>query len=423
MRVLWVSHLVPFPPKSGPLLRAYHLIRELSRHAQVDVASFVQQTWLRGCFGDVQRGLSIAREELARFCDPRLFLPIPCEERRFGHVRLALRSLGGGPCFNVRWLASRPAVDALSALAASEQYDVVHFDTISLAQFRLLFRGCPATLGHHDIESHKLMRMSQTERNPLKRLYLWQEARRLRRYEQRVIPWFDSHLTCSDVDGRRLRQIASHPSVVTVPNGVDTEYFKPGTPAPVRNTLVFVASMDFYFNEDAMRFFTRAVWPALKARRPDATLGIVGRNAPSWLTELATEDPSIRVYGFVEDPRPYIEGADLYACPIRGGGGTRLKVLDALAMAKCIIAHPVGPEGIDVADGKDVVLATEPREFVDRICELLADRVRAERIGEAARALAVNVYDVRLIGRRLADHLGAIAEAGSYRAGERTCAV
>ena len=408
--MLWVSHLVPYPPKSGVLLRSYHLVRELSRHADVDLAGFVQTAWLDRCFPGQERSRALTQclTALREFCTPRDFVPIPSEEQIAGKPRLALTSLVGATAA-VRWLRSGAMRQSLAALAAAGRYDVVHFDTVSLAQYRPIFTGVPASLGHHNIESHMLLRRAGHEPMALKRWLYQREGERLLAYERSVIPWFDIHVTCSEVDSDRLREIAPHPNVVSVPNGVDVDYFRPAATAPIANTFVFVGTMDWYPNVDAMRFFVHDVWPSIKARVPDATMGVVGGNPPAWLREAAVADPSLRVYGFVDDVRPYLEGARVYVCPIRDGGGTKLKMLDALAMGKAIVAHPLAAEGLDVVDGEHVVYASTAQDYVDALPPLLADDARLAALGRAGRELVVARYSFAMLGRDLADHFQAVA--------------
>jgi len=412
LRVLWVSHLVPYPPMSGVLLRSHHLVRELARHADVDLTGFVQTAWLDRCFPGQDRA-SALRDSLAAlssFCTVRDFLPIPSETQVAGRPRLALASLLGGNAA-VGWLRSPRMRDALIATTAAQRYDLVHFDTVSLAQYRPIVASLPASLGHHNIESHMLLRRAEHEPQPVKRWLYHREGERLLGYERDVIPWFDIHVTCSEVDSDRLRSIAPHPRVVSVPNGVDIAYFTPGATPPIANTFVFVGTMDWYPNVDAMRFFVGEVWPALKARIQDATMGVVGGNPPAWLRDAAAADPALRVYGFVDDVRPYLEGARIYVCPIRDGGGTKLKMLDAMAMARPIVAHPLAAEGLDVVDGEHVVFATTPADFIDAIPRLLEDKAHLAALGRAGRALVVGRYSFAMLGRELARHFETVAAA------------
>jgi glycosyltransferase involved in cell wall biosynthesis len=412
MKVLWVSHLVPYPPKSGVLARSHHLVRELARYVDLDLVSFVQPTWLELCFGSVDEGLRASRQALSAFCRPLAFLPIASEQVVGGRARLALSSVLSGRPSTVEWLASREARRLFTSLAATTPYDLVHFDTVSLAPYRALFPDSRASLGHHNIESHMLLRRAELETRPIHRWFFAREGRSLLAYERQALGRFDTHITCSTLDCARLREIAPHPSVVDIPNGVDLDYFRESEVDRVPNSLVFAGTMDWYPNVDAMTFMLKDVWPLLKAARPAITFGIVGRNPPQWMLDLAAQDPAVRVYGYVDDVRPYLAGASVYVCPIRDGGGTKLKILDALAMARCIVAHPIACEGIDVVDGESAVLASDAATMAASILSLLQDPVRAEAIGRRGRALAEARYSFAMIGRQLSRHFADIVAGG-----------
>jgi glycosyltransferase involved in cell wall biosynthesis len=254
-----------------------------------------------------------------------------------------------------------------------------------------------------------LFRRAENSRNPLARFYFWQEAHRLRRFETRISTQFAAHIVCSDLDRERLREVMTTARVHTIPNGVDDAYFMPLGTAERQNSLVFVGSMNWYPNVDAVLFLLQEIWPRVIRAFPSACLDIVGANAPESVKRAAKAHSGVTVHGYVEDIRPLVDSAALYVCPIRDGGGTKLKVLDALAMAKCIVAHPIACEGIAVTPGRDIVYATTAEEFADSIRRLFRDPAERSRIGAAARTLAVERYSFASIGAALSDLLEAIA--------------
>ncbi len=406
MKVLWFSHLVPYPETGlGVLQRSYHLVRELARTHQVYLLAFVQRKIIGELLGDVDAGLERAREHLEQYCARVQFLSIPSERSRLGRSWLAARSLTGTYPYTIRWLLSEEARTAATEWNASVDFDVVHFDTLSLAPYRELFTHGATSLDHHNIESDMMLRRARIERHPLRRFYFWQEGLRLQRYERRVCPQFDLNITCSSLDTERLERVAPGATIAEVPNGVDTEYFRPDGEAEHPLGLVFAGNLSWYPNGAAMLFFAESVWPMLKRKLPGVTMDVIGSNPPSRLKDLAVRDKDFRVHGFVPDVRPYIGRAALYVCPIMDGGGTKLKILDALAMGKAIVAHPVACEGIRVQDGHDVVFAREPGEFVQSIVTLLENPQRRKQLSGNARSLAVSVYSYAMIGRRLVDEL------------------
>ena len=186
-----------------------------------------------------------------------------------------------------------------------------------------------------------MLRRARIESNVAKRFYFWQEGLRLRRFERSVCREFDLNLTCSELDTKRLQAVSPGVAVAEVPNGVDTEYFRLNQEPERPLSLVFAGNMSWYPNAAAMLFFAEKIWPALKKKLPGVTMDVIGANPSPRLSALAARDRDFRVRGFVPDVRTDISTAALYVCPIKDGGGTKLKILDALAMGRPIVAHPI----------------------------------------------------------------------------------
>jgi glycosyltransferase involved in cell wall biosynthesis len=405
MRVLWLSHVVPYPPKAGVLLRAYYLLKSLAAHHEVDLVAFVQRPMLKTFYPDLATAVSDCRGELLRFCHSVTFLPIVKVDRRFGKPRTAIEGLFHPYGYLASWLSSAFAHSEILRIAGGSKFDLAHFDNIGLAPYRFLLGETPVTLGHHNAESHMLRRRATLEVNPLKKIYFWQEALRLARYESKIADWFRLHVTCSELDSERLRVTMPTARLRAIPNGVDTTFFSPRRPAQTPNSMIFVGTLSWYPNLDAVIYLLREVWPRLRKRLPTATLDVVGSGAPARLRGLVEASPGVTLHGYVSDIRPLIDSAALYICPIRDGGGTKLKILDALAMAKCIVAHPVACEGIDVTPGKDVIFAETAEDFVREIEKILTDTRCRLAIGSAARELAERKYSFAAIGTTFVETL------------------
>jgi polysaccharide biosynthesis protein PslH len=409
MRVLWASHFIPYPPKSGVHIRSYHLLRGVAARHDVDLIAFVQESWFRIFYPSLEEGLQDCARELGRICRSVRFLAIEHFDRPGGKWRTALEGLVSPPCYTIRCLQSRAARRTFTEIAAREAYSLAHFDTIGLAPFRALFRGTPATLGHHNIESHMLLRRASNERHLLKRLYFLQEGKRVQSYEAEVADSFAAHITCSDLDCQRLRAIAPRANAITIANGVDIEYFHPTPIESAAPSIIFVGSLNWYPNVDAVLFLLREIWPLAKMAAPNLRLDIVGSAPPLNIVELAAGLEDVTVHGFVNDVRPLMNAATLYVCPIRDGGGTKLKILDAFAMQQCVIAHPIACEGIDVVPGRHVQLAESAASFVQSIMRLLQLPGERQDMARAARRLVVERYSFAEIGRRLCDAFESVA--------------
>ena len=412
MRLLWVSHLVPYPPKSGVHLRSFNLLKATALNHQVDLIAFIQRPWISMFFADVEKGIEECRIELLKFCKTVTFLPIESLDRPYGKLRSAVEGLLPGYCYSVRWLQGKNADRAIEAIRRREHHDVAHFDTIGLAPYRALMPEVPATLGHHNIESHMLMRRADNENNLIKKAYFWQEAVRLRRYEARVADQFWAHITCSDLDAERLQQVAPGCHTIVIPNGVDTEYFRASDIPEQTLSVIFVASFNWYPNADAADFLLRDIWPLVQERIPGARLDIVGSGPSQALRKLAETFDNVKVHGFVDDIRPLMDAASVYVCPIRDGGGTKLKLLDAFSMQKCVVAHPIACEGIDAIPGVHVLHASTAEDFVNSLDLALHDAALRKNIGSSARRLVVEKYAFDKIGGALQDVFVSCADSG-----------
>ena len=403
MKILWLSHLIPYPPKAGVLLRSYNLVNELARHHQVDLLSFIQKGFMESFFSSYEAGIDESRKIMSSICDTVEFVPIPCESRLKGNHLLALQSLFTRDPYSINWLKSDQFKKSLKSFLNNKQYDAVHFDTISLCPYRHLIPDRTATtLDHHNIESHMMLRRADKEKNFFLKAYYRQEGNRLRRYEQKLCPTFDLNITCSELDSRRLLEVCPGLKTAEIPNGVDLEYFKPRNNQQQENSLIFVGSMNWYPNIEAMHFFVSEIWPLLLKEVPDCILNIVGASPPESIKQLGRDNSRIKIHGFVDDVRPYMEQSAVYICPIRDGGGTKLKLLDAFAMEKAVVAHPIACEGIDATPGRDVFFAETTREFVEKITTLFADEQLRYSMGKNARKMVQAGYSYNSIGKKLA---------------------
>jgi polysaccharide biosynthesis protein PslH len=230
--------------------------------------------------------------------------------------------------------------------------------------------------------------------------YFRLEGHRLEALERRIASQFATHITCSELDSLRFRQSVPDANTVVIPNGVDCEFFSSAHRPTRPNSVAFVGTMNWYPNVEAMLFFLREVWPALKERVRTATMDIAGSNPPETLVRLARSLPDVVVHGYLPDVRPLIDSAAVIVCPIRDGGGTKLKMLDAFAMKKCVVAHPIACEGINVTAGRNVVLASTAEEFCTAIARLFVTDGERLAIGAAARHLAETQYSFQQIGEQ-----------------------
>jgi len=246
-----------------------------------------------------------------------------------------------------------------------------------------------------------MLRRANKEKSILKKIYYYQEGIKILSQEKHYCKKFNLNITCSSIDSKRLSKISPNISVEDIPNGVDINYFRPVGFSQKKHSMIFAGGMSWYPNVAAMKFFVFEVLPRIIKNAPDAHLTIVGRNPPAWLIEHSKQNNNLSVTGFVDDVRPYIEQASVYVCPINDGGGTKLKILDALAMGKAIVAHPIACEGIDVTDQVNICFASSPQEYEEKILELFGNDNLRNEMGNKARLFIERKYDFVQIGKKM----------------------
>ncbi len=297
------------------------------------------------------------------------------------------------------WLENGYLRERLGVLARTMNYDVVHVDTLGLLPSARLFPGSAAVLTHHDIQSLLFARRAAQEgRTPLG-LYSRFEATKLERAERDHAPQVALNVTVSALDAERLTHIAGGPRTAVVPNGVDVDYFRP-TSGDESGGMVFAASFDTIPNQDAVRYFLESIWPVLVADDPSRRITFVGRGPGSELRRAAA-DRRVTVTGPVADVRTFVAAATVYVCPLRVGGGTRLKVLDALAMGKALVATKLSVEGLGLSPEVHYLEAETPLEFLRQIRRVEEDPHLRHALGRAGRELVERRYAWSVVGAQL----------------------
>lgn len=408
MRILWLNAGLLLPLDKGGKLRTWHLMRHLAERHEITYLSF----------GDPDTPPA-AREGMRAVCRHLRLVP----RRDAGKGSLAFYAGAAARLFDrlpyavgkYRSAAYRAAVEAL---VAEQSFDLVVCDFLVPAVNMPPALPCPSVLFTHNVESEIWRRHVDGQTDPLRRALFRQQWRRMLRFEGETLRRFDLVLAVSEADRETLQRLYPddlRAPVFTVPTGVDTRYFAPApNDAAGPRHLVFTGSMDWIPNEDAMRHFCRDILPRIRAEEPDVTLAIVGRE-PTPAVERLAALPGVEVTGRVEDVRTYIGAAAVYVVPIRIGGGTRLKIFEAMSMAKAVVSTRVGAEGLPVTDRRDIVLADDPARFADAVVALLRDPGMRQPIERAARDLVVEAYDWAAVAQQLE---GALLRAAGKQAAE-----
>lgn len=396
MRVLWLGHFTPYPPRGGAPQRSFNLIREGATRAELHYVGLAQRAHQPG-----PEQLAEAERAIGAVCASAQVIDIGFRSTRAGKALALVRSLATGRSYNESVLVGPRWKRDIERAFARIRPDVVHVDSVMAVDLIPDVSGVPAVLTHHNIESEMMERRADNDRSPLR--HLWRrEARRLAQYERRTAGRFAEHLVVSALDGERLRRLVPSATVTVIPNGVDARYFAARTGEPEAVSFVFSGRMNWYPNESAMSRFLAELWPRIRSRLPGARLVVAGMNPAASLLAAAARDASLKVTGFVEDIRGAITGALVYVCPILDGGGTRLKLLDAMSLGMPIVATPMAAEGLDVVDGREMLIREFGDPFVDASVACAGDPALRRAIGDGARRRVETTYDWPIIGRTLA---------------------
>jgi glycosyltransferase involved in cell wall biosynthesis len=280
----------------------------------------------------------------------------------------------------------------LQQLVDSGRFDIVQVEFVQMAALKFKLptsRRLRTVLDEHNIEFDIVKRTAGAQVNTARRLYSAVDWRKLKREEMAAWRWFDGVSLTSRRDAAILSELSPRTQVSVVPNGVDIEQFQPSTQAPEPDSLLFFGAMNYYPNQDGLTYFVEQIFPLILAKRPNTKLKVVGP-APDAVRHLASAN--VELTGFVDAVEPYIDAATAVIVPLRLGGGTRLKIVEAMAKAKPIISTRVGAEGIDVVNGESALLADDPAGFAAHVESVLADAALAKRLGAAARTLAEGSY-------------------------------
>jgi polysaccharide biosynthesis protein PslH len=383
MKLLFLTGTLPYPPTDGWKIRVFALLRALAQHHQVSVVSFMRP------IDDALAAQRLREHGIALHVIPR--------DPRYAPTKL-LQGLISPTAFPILNYRDERMAQLVRQVLRSDTFDLVQIESIHMAQYCVGLLQ-PTILDLHNIESLLMRRYARQETNPLKRAYAEVTWRKLAAYERDTCGVFSHCLTCSDEERVLLQTRCGVDRVSVIPNGVDVDAyaaqdagFPNGAVPPPGDRIVFVGRMDYHANVEGVRWFCRDVWPRIRAHRPGALFQIVGGYPVPAISRLVRAG-EIEVTGFVTDVRPYVKHASVVVVPLRVGGGTRLKILEALAMSKPLVSTTVGAEGIEAVPDRDLVIADRPEEFADEVVSLLRFAERRQALGSAGYRLVQNQYN------------------------------
>jgi len=405
MRILFLTQVLPYPLDAGPKIRAYYVLRHLAQQHQVTLISFVRPN-------DTPEAIA----HLESFCEQVITLPMP--RSRLRDVLAMGRSLANREPFLITrdWVPEMEA--ALHTLLAEGHYDAVHADQLWMAQYALqvasskfqvrnpqsAFRLPRLVLDQHNAVFQIPQRMAQYEANPLKRVLLKLEWRKLARYEAQVCQQFDHvvWVTQEDLDAVQAQTQRSQSPIRNlqpatcnsiIPICIAPQEVQPITLLTNQPNLLFLGGMHWPPNAEGVRWFVSEIWPRVREQIPAARLQIIGKSPPPELS-LA---PGVIAPGYVDDVTPYWCNSRAFIVPLRAGGGMRVKILDAWARGLPVISTTIGAEGIKCQDGEDILIADTPGDFANAVVRVLSEEALAPQLAQGGRSTVEAHYDWRKV--------------------------
>jgi glycosyltransferase involved in cell wall biosynthesis len=405
MKILWVKTGKLVPVDTGGKIRSYNILRKLAGRHEVTFLSY---------YGG-RRDEAYEREICEHLPGTKVIYTGTRDATAFERNLLYLRRLPLGAPFGVTKFLSRETQQLLSRWLNEGRFDVAVCDFLGSTLNFPRKSATPVALFQHNVESILWGRHAEHEANPIKRIAFKLEAAKMLRYEPAAVGRFDHVIAVSEYDREQMKAMTDPSRISVVPTGVDLQQYQAASGDSASEPLViFLGSMDWEANIDGVTYFCREIWPRVKRAAPEARFRVVGRNPDQRVKQLASGD--IEVTGRVESVIEHLRQAAVFVVPLRIGGGTRLKIYEAMAMRKAVVSTTIGAEGLDVNHGRDILLADDPQTFADYVTSLLRDHPMRMRF-EAAAARQAARYDWSVVTDRFEE---ALAQAiGNARAGRR----
>ncbi len=383
MKILFVSEKFPYPLDTGGKIRTYHIIKGLSQEHEISLITTIDAEEQQRDIPELEkicrevRGINAAEEtplQLGIKILKNLFSPVPIVVERHYVPEVT---------------------DEIQRQIKHTNFDVVHFDHLD-ASFYLPYIPDTMTtvLDEHNIVSNQVKTSAEAEPNLFKKLYMMFQLKKTIRYESDICPKMTRCLVCSDADKAYLLKMARKTKVVTIPNGVDVDYFSDTSSQDRQgtNAVIFVGTLDYGPGAIAVQYFCEEILPLIQKGISNFHFYAVGQNPPGYLRKLAERDKHITLTGRVDDIRPYVAKADVFVVPLKSGSGTRLKILDAMAMGIPIVSTSIGAEGLEVCSGEHLLIADTSEAFSSAVLQLLQDDSLRETVRENAFQLVRGKY-------------------------------
>jgi glycosyltransferase involved in cell wall biosynthesis len=394
MKAVIVDGDISYPATSGKRLRTLNLMLRLARRHQLTYfcrgdAHGAEARQAVDYLGSQGIETHVVDHPIARKAGPRFY------------AGLAANLLSPLP-YSVALHASGPMRRAVTAFAAANRVDIWQFEW-SAYLATLPDPAARKVLVAHNVDSLIWERYYQTESRPGKRWFIKRQWRKFERFERRAFAEATRVVAVSPEDATLIRDRFGQPNVDVVDNGIDRAFFAEVRPCRDANVILFLGALDWRPNQDALDLLLHRIFPAVRAQHPAARLWIVGRNPPAGLAQRVAAVPGAELHADVPDVRPFLAKSGVMAVPLRIGGGSRLKILEALACGLPVVSTRVGAEGLDLQPGRDFVGVEDADDSADALVKSLRDPASVRTMAERARSFVLDRYDWDVLANKLED--------------------
>ncbi|MBI2842832.1 MAG: glycosyltransferase [Armatimonadetes bacterium] len=397
MKILVITNELMYPPQTGSKTREYNLFSRLAERHEVKMISFIYAPDEKEVAKELQSKIPV---ETVDFELPRSYRLM--QESRWPWSRLRyLWLLFFDPLpFLVSYFRSDAMRRKVEETLSRERFDIVAVIPSMMVQHLPPKVAAKTSVTLSNVEALVQRRNYEKAKGFVRRLENYIEWRKMHRMERDAFRRLDLCVAVSELERKAALEIEPRANVAVVDNGVDTSYFEPVPSEISPNSLVFTGTMKYAPNEEAMLYFCREILPLIREQVPDVRLSIVGHSPHPSVRNLASLS-GVEVIGAVPDIRPYLSRAAVVIVPLLSGGGTRLKILEALSMGKAVVSTSMGAEGLEVEHSRHILIADDPATFADQVVSMLNTPESAAALGAAGRELARSRYDWEILARRL----------------------
>lgn len=381
LKVLVLDEWIPYPLISGKRLRSYSLIARAARNHKITYLCFADPS------GDEENRRQIESLGIRLVTLPQRNPFVP----GYRLYSLAIANMFSSLPLVMKKHFRRDYSARLDQLVREESFDLIHCEWTHYGAYLTALRNHPLFLSSHNIEAMPWQRLYRYERNPIRRAFLYLEWQKMLKFEETVCRGFDHVGAVSDDDRDKFINLYGCESITLIPNGIDVSYYRSVKPDPATRTLVFSASFDAFVNQDAVIHFMESIFPRVLEKDSGVRVCFLGKDPPSFLRKYSGQ--RVVFTGTVDDVRPYLSKSSVCIVPVRVAGGSRIKILEAMAAGLPVVSTAEGAEGLEVVPGEHVLIARDETDFARCVIQLLDDRSLVQSLTAKAGKLVEERYD------------------------------